>query len=158
MHYSVNELFLTALRVFLEEAHDLDAIVFRRFLAELLEYAPDMGDCLRLVVLNGKAVGKSKSYYVYVNPSDVVNLGSSWTEVTKTWQNRYNIQFGNMRMYTCSNIAGFSGNIGYLFTIPAERVQMKVMEKNDLGVDLVKMSPAVRNNRDWTLFLCHHLT
>ena len=53
MHYSVNELFLTALRVFLEEAHDLDAIVLRRFLAELLEYALDMGDCLRLVVLNG---------------------------------------------------------------------------------------------------------
>lgn len=128
--------------------------------AELLTAAEELkgvdfsdGSALKLVV-NDKAVGKSKSYYVYVNPSDVVNLGSSWTEVTKTWQNRYNIQFGNMRMYTCSNIAGFSGNIGYLFTIPAERVQMKVMEKNDLGVDLVKMSPAVRNNRDWTLFLC----
>ena len=110
------------------------------------------GSALKLVV-NDKAVGKSKAYYVYVNPSDVVNLGSSWTELTKTWQSRYNIQFGNMRMYTTSNLVGFSGNIAYLFTVPAERVQMKVMEKNDTGTDLAKMSPAVRNNRDWTLFL-----
>lgn len=128
--------------------------------AELLTAAEDLkgvdfsdGSALRLVV-NDKAVGKSKTYYVYVNPSDVVNLDSGWTEVTKSWQTRYNISFGNMRMYTSSGIAGFSGNIGYLFTIPAERVQMKVMEKNDVGADLTKMSPAVRNNRDWTLFLC----
>lgn len=127
--------------------------------AELLNSADELkdvdfsdGSSLKLVV-NDKSVGKSKAYYVYVNPSDVVNLGTSWTEVTKAWQNRYNIQFGNMRMYTNSNLAGFSGNIGYLFTVPAERVQIKVMEKNDVGADVTKMSPAVRNNRDWTLFL-----
>ena len=109
------------------------------------------GDGLKIVV-NDKAVDKQKTYFVYANPSDVVTLGSSWTEVTKSWQAK-NISFGNMRMYTSNSLCGFNGNVGYLFTVPAGRVSIKVNEKNDVGADNAKMSASVRNNRDWTLFL-----
>ena len=109
------------------------------------------GDGLKIVV-NDKAVDKQKTYFVYANPSDVVTLGSSWTEVTKNWQSK-NISFGNMRMYTSSSLCGFNGNVGYLFTVPAGRVSIKVNEKNDVGADNAKMSASVRSNRDWTLFL-----
>lgn len=109
------------------------------------------GEGLKIVV-NDKAVDKQKTYYVYANPSDVVTLGSSWTEVTKSWQAK-NIQFGNMRMYTSNSLCGFNGNVGYLFTVPSGRVNIRVLEKNDVGQDKIKMSPAIRNNRDWTLFL-----
>lgn len=109
------------------------------------------GEGLKIVV-NDKEVDKQKTYFVYANPSDVVTLGSSWTEVTKSWQAK-NISFGNMRMYTSNSLCGFNGNVGYLFTVPAGRVNIRVLEKNDAGQDNVKMSKAIRNNRDWTLFL-----
>lgn len=105
------------------------------------------------VVVKDKVTGQNKTYIVYINPSDVVNLGSSWSEVTKAWQNSDNIAFGNMRMYTNEKLYGYNGNIGYLFTIPAGRVEMKVMEKNDAGTAVMNMSAAVRANRDYTLFL-----
>lgn len=104
------------------------------------------------VVLKDKSVGKDRIYLIYANPSNVVNLGSDWTESTKTWQNNYNIEFGNMRMYISESLFGYNGNVGYLFTVPAGRVEMKVLEKNDVGAAVSKMSPAVRNNRGYTLF------
>ncbi|MGN0189837.1 MAG: hypothetical protein ACI395_10005 [Candidatus Cryptobacteroides sp.] len=140
---------LTGVDIDLELDEDAE-LVSDPSILENVDFSTGAG--LRIVV-NDKAVDKQKTYYVYANPSDVVKLGSSWTEVTKTWQAK-NIDFGNMRMYTCNSLCGYSGNVGYLFTVPAGRVNLKVVEKNDVGEANARMSPAVRNNRDWTLFLC----
>lgn len=106
------------------------------------------------VVLKDLSTDRNRSYVIYANPSNVVNLGSDWTEATKTWQSRYNIEFGNMRMYITESLFGYSGNVGYLFTVPAGRVDMKVLEKNNLASGEAKMSSQVRSNRDYTLFIC----
>ena len=106
------------------------------------------------VVLKDLSTDRNRSYVIYANPSNVVNLGSDWTEATKTWQSRYNIEFGNMRMYITESLFGYNGNVGYLFTVPAGRVDMKVLEKNNLASGEAKMSSQVRSNRDYTLFIC----
>ena len=53
MHDCVNELFLTAFRIFLKETEDLDSIELRRLGLESGQHLADMGDGLRLVVLDG---------------------------------------------------------------------------------------------------------
>ena len=106
------------------------------------------------VVLKDVAADRNRTYVIYANPSNVVELDSQWAEATKTWQSKYNIEFGNMRMYITESLFGYSGNVGYLFTVPAGRVDMKILEKNNLAAGKANMSDQVRSNRDYTLFIC----
>ena len=106
------------------------------------------------VVLKDVAADRNRTYVIYANPSNVVELDSQWAEATKTWQSKYNIEFGIMRMYITESLFGYSGNVGYLFTVPAGRVDMKILEKNNLAAGKANMSDQVRSNRDYTLFIC----
>lgn len=99
--------------------------------------------------------GIVKTYNIYVVPSDVVNIDGSWEEITASYQEQNDLSLSpNMRIYRTGSLYGYSGNVGYLFTIPAGSVQMKVVEKNQLPTtNDSKVSAVVRANRDWSLFI-----
>ncbi len=108
------------------------------------------GEGVAITVLD-KTVGRKKTFMVYANPSDVANIDATWTEVTRSWGNEFGINFGNVRMYKTEQLNGASGNVGYLFTVPAGSVDMKPAEKNI--VNDARISGVVRQFRDYVLFI-----
>lgn len=107
------------------------------------------------VALKDGVSGQKKTVRVYVNPADVVTLSSDWKEITVDYIAEYNLTATkNLRIYQTNSLNGYSGNIGYLFTVPAGQVQMKLIEKSQLSsADNSKISAVVRNNPDYTVFI-----
>lgn len=115
------------------------------------------GEGVEVTVLD-KIVGRKKTFMVYANPSDLANLDSSWGEVTRSWASQYGIKFGNIRMYKTESLNGAPGNVGYLFTVPAGLVDMKVAEKYNCELTNSterKISGTVRKIRDYTMFITY---
>lgn len=110
------------------------------------------GKGVELVVLD-KAVNRKKAFTIYANPSDVAKFDGNWTEITKSWSSQYGVNFGNVRLYTTSNLMGRAGNPAYVLTIPAGYVNMKVAEKSVIGNDNIRVSAVQRSNRDFVIFL-----
>lgn len=115
------------------------------------------GNGVEIIVLD-KIVNRQKSYMVYANPSDVAKIDASWKEITKAYASQNGIDFGNIRMYKTEQLNGASGNVGYLFTVPAGVVKMKVAEKYNSGLDNStdrKISGTIRKIRDYALFITY---
>ena len=97
---------------------------------------------------------RKKTFTVHTYPSDVAEFDDNWNEVTKSWAEQYNVDFGNVRMYRTGALLDRSGNTAYAFTIPAGFVNLKVVEKNHTGgAASSKISAVVRGNRDFCFFL-----
>lgn len=99
--------------------------------------------------------GHVKKLSVNVAPADVVTLDESWEDVTVSYKNEHGLSTlsPSVRIYVNNSINNVTGNVGYLMTIPAGKVGMKVLEKSHLGNnDAAKISAAVRANRDYSVF------
>lgn len=107
----------------------------------------------REVVVLDKTVGRKKTFMVYANPSDVANIDASWVEVTRSWGSENAINFGKVRMYKTEQLNGATGNVGYLFTVPAGHVEMKAGEKYAVDLSKANISSVVRKFRDYVLFI-----
>ena len=99
--------------------------------------------------------GHYKTLVVDAAPADVVTLDESWTDVTAEYKKKHALSTlsSSIRIYKTSSLNYSEGNIGYLMTIPAGKVNMQVLEKARLGSnDAAKISAAVRANPDWSIF------
>jgi hypothetical protein len=96
-----------------------------------------------------------KNLEVSATPADVVNLDESWSDITASYKAENNLSTlsPSIRIYVNNSVNNSDGNIGYLMTIPAGKVGMKVLEKSHLASkEDSKISDVVRNNRDYSLF------
>lgn len=105
------------------------------------------------VTVLDKSVNRKKSFMVYATPSDVADIDGTWTEVTRSWGGEFGISFGKVRMYVTEQLNGASGNVGYLFTVPAGHVEMIAGEKNAVALSKANISSVVRKYRDYVLFI-----
>lgn len=110
------------------------------------------GEGVEITVLD-QSVNRKKSFMVYANPSDVADIDGTWTEVTRDWSSEFGISFGKVRMYRTEQLNGASGNVGYLFTVPAGYVEMKAGEKNAMDLAKSNISAVVRKFSDYVLFI-----
>lgn len=80
---------------------------------------------------------------------------AAWTDITATYGSENNVNFGaNIKMYKNTSLYGRSGNVGYLFKVPAGQLDMKVAEKwNVLGDNQRKISQTVQALNDYTIFI-----
>lgn len=109
---------------------------------------------LKLKVRDDKT-GHIKTVVVNAAPADVVELDESWEDVTVSYKKEHGLSTlsPSVRIYINNTVNGVTGNVGYLMTIPAGKVGMKVLEKSHLGNnDAAKISAAVRANRDYSVF------
>lgn len=96
-----------------------------------------------------------KNLVVNAAPADVVNLDDSWSDITASYiaENNLSTLSPSIRIYVNNSVNNSDGNVGYLMTIPAGKVGMKVLEKGHLpSKEDSKISDAVRNNRDYSIF------
>ena len=96
-----------------------------------------------------------KELVINVAPADVVNLDDSWSDITASYKTDNNLSTLSpaVRIYINNSLNNSEGNIGYLMTIPAGKVGMKVLEKSHLSsTEDAKISDVVRNNRDYSIF------
>lgn len=110
------------------------------------------GEGVEVTVLD-RSVNRKKSFMVYAKPSDVADIDDTWTEVTRNWGTEFNINFGKVRMYMTEQLNGASGNVGYLFTVPAGYVEMMAGEKNTMSLANANISSVVRKYDDFVLFV-----
>lgn len=99
--------------------------------------------------------GHIKTLTVTAAPADVVTLDEAWSDVTAAYKkdNGLSTLSPDVRIYVNESLNNTTGNIGYLMTIPAGMVDMKVLEKSHLGSDAAaRISSVVRNNRDYSVF------
>ena len=97
----------------------------------------------------------TKKFVINALPADVVSLDDKWKDVTSAYKadNGLVDLSSSVRIYLNESVNNSTGNIGYLMTIPAGKVNMKVLEKSHLGSDAAaKISSVVRNNRDYSIF------
>ena len=88
-------------------------------------------------------------------PADVVTLDETWSDITASYklENNLSTLSPSIRIYRNNSVNNSDGNIGYLMTIPAGKVGMKVLEKSHFASkEDSKISDVVRNNRDYSLF------
>lgn len=105
------------------------------------------------IVCKDNVNGKQRTYVVSSLPADVATLSDDWTDVTRAteWSS---VAFSDAsRLYKTSKLFGYTGNVGYLYTLPAGKVQMKVMDKWTNLSGSSKMSKTVRDNRGWCAFV-----
>lgn len=107
------------------------------------------------IVCRDEINGKQRSYEISSLPADVAKLSPDWTDVTKLSPWKTATLSDGARLYKTTKLFGYNGNVGYLYTLPAGKVQMKVLDKwaHQGGTGKSKISQVVRANRDWSLFL-----
>lgn len=107
------------------------------------------------VVINDKVTGRDRTLKVYAKPADVVKLDKDWNDVTTAYraENGLDSFSSSVRIYTNEVLNGMDGNVAYMMTIPAGMIGMKVLEKSNINDDdKMKISAAVRNNRNYSVF------
>lgn len=112
------------------------------------------GESLNLKIKD-TVTGHIKTLAITAVPEDVVSLDEAWSDVTASYKKEHGLSTlsPDVRIYVNDELNNVTGNIGYLMTIPAGMVEMKVLEKSHLGSDeAAKISSVVRSNRDYSVF------
>ncbi|MBQ7517122.1 MAG: hypothetical protein IJU13_01685 [Bacteroidales bacterium] len=105
------------------------------------------------IVCKDNINGKQRTYTVSSLPTDVATLTEEWTDLTHQdpWTT-VSLSDG-ARIYKNTKLYGYNGNVGYLYTLPAGHIKMKVLDKwANMGGNS-NISTAVRDNRDYSLFI-----
>lgn len=105
------------------------------------------------VVCKDNINNKQKTYTLSAFPADVAAVDDTWTDVTKSSPWKSAVQSDYTRIYKTTALFGYAGNVGYLFTLPAGQVRMKVLDKSVHLGGSSKISKVVRGNRDWSVFI-----
>ena len=107
------------------------------------------------IVCQDNVTGRQRTYVVSAMPADVATLTSDWADVTHTAPWNTAVLSDCARIYKTGSLYGYAGNVGYLYTLPAGKVQMKVLDKwkHMGGNTSSNISAVVRAHRDWSLFI-----
>ena len=105
------------------------------------------------LVCRDESTSTLRTYVISAFPADVATLSPDWTDVTHTSPWNTAVLSDYARIYQTTELYGYEGNVGYLYTLPAGNVQMKVLEKWAHLGGQSNISSVVRSEREWTLFL-----
>ena len=112
----------------------------------------DLSDGSETIIIKDKISGVQRNYTLIVSTGDLINVSAGWKDITTSLMSEKQLGLSTaIKIYKIDNLNGFKDNVAYAFAIPAGKVGLKVIEKN--MVPDCRMSPVVRANRDYSIFL-----
>ena len=136
----------------------------KTYAVEVLPGVYKDGFVVELTFKDGSTYTNVFPYAVEIKCGDVHKVGdiegpvdywASWTDITASYAAANNIDFGaNITMFKTETLNDIQGNVGYIFKVPAGKLDMKVAEKwNVLGDGQRKISQTVNALKDYVLFI-----